>query len=213
MLDAPGIFGEWSPIAHKSREHDVLAASERVVAFTLDFHLYRELYKKNINFRYALIRKIQLKRRVFDGIESFAQVVLGPTQQGFLNFPAILSAYKNLKPALHQKMLDRAIDVDAWIYAVKRLPLNITSTYIFLMCSEIPTIYLQKAVLSKSVESSARRRPCFALGDGKNMILIREDYTDILDFVSLLCVHCVEAEKFRKRLAKPAVVDELVKCA
>jgi hypothetical protein len=189
----------------------VIAASERVIVFTIDFPVYRDLYKKHINFRYALIRKIQLKRRVFDGIESFAQVVLGPTQQGVLNFPAILAAYKNLKPALHQKMLDRVIDVDAWIYAIRRLPLNVTSNYVFLMCSEIPTIYLQKAILAKTVESSARRRPCFDLGDGKNMILIREDYTDIMDFVSLLCVHCVEAQKLRKRLAKPNVIADLVK--
>lgn len=32
--------------------------------------------------------------------------------------------------------------------------------------------------------------------------LYREDFTDILDFVSLLCVHCIEAEKLRKRLVK-----------
>lgn len=190
----------------------MIAASEKVVVFTVDFQTYRDLYKRHINFRYALIRKIQLKRRVFDGIESFAQVVLGPTQQGGnLNFSAILQAYKNLKPALHQKMLERVIDVDAWIYAVKRLPTNITSTYVFLMYSEIPTIYLHKSIISRTMESSARRRPCFALGDGKNLILIREDFTDILDFVSLLCVHCVEAAKLRKRLAKPHVVSELLK--
>ena len=45
----------------------------------------------------------------------------------------------------------------------------------------------------------------FQLREGKNLVLIREDYSDPLDFISCLCLHTCEAEKLRKRLFSPTV--------
>jgi hypothetical protein len=41
------------------------------------------------------------------------------------------------------------------------------------------------------------------LGDGKSLMLIREDYTDVIDFLSMLCLHAIEARKLRQRIASP----------
>jgi hypothetical protein len=43
----------------------------------------------------------------------------------------------------------------------------------------------------------------FRLGDGKSLMLIREDYTDVIDFLSMLCLHAIEARKLRQRIASP----------
>jgi len=48
-----------------------------------------------------------------------------------------------------------------------------------------------------------RRRAVFRLGDGKSLMLIREDYTDVIDFLSMLCLHAIEARKLRQRIASP----------
>lgn len=45
----------------------------------------------------------------------------------------------------------------------------------------------------------------FQLRDGKDLVLIREDYSDPLDFISCLCLHTCEAEKLRKRFFSPHV--------
>ncbi len=44
----------------------------------------------------------------------------------------------------------------------------------------------------------------FQLQEGKNLVLIREDYSDQLDFISCLCLHAYEAEKLRRKLLSPA---------
>ena len=49
----------------------------------------------------------------------------------------------------------------------------------------------------------------FQLREGKNLVLIREDYSDPLDFISCLCLHTCEAEKLRKRLFSPPVASLL----
>jgi hypothetical protein len=79
-----------------------------------------------------------------------------------------MTDYKPVKPELLCVVVLR-------IYAIKRLPTNVTNTYVFLMCNEIPTIYLNKHIVERSVEGAARRRPCFPLGPGKNLILVRYD--------------------------------------
>lgn len=45
----------------------------------------------------------------------------------------------------------------------------------------------------------------FQLREGKNLVLIREDYSDPLDFISCLCLHTCESEKLRKRFFSPIV--------
>lgn len=59
------------------------------------------------------------------------------------------------------------------------------------------------------MSNQGRRRMIFQLREGKNLVLIREDYSDPLDFISCLCLHTCEAEKLRKRFFSPHVSSVL----
>jgi hypothetical protein len=93
------------------------------------------------------------------------------------------------------------IDTGAWLYAIRRLPANVTVTYVFLFLTQVPPIFLHPGLNNKKIVTSGRRRLIFALAPGKDLVLIREDESDVLDFLSCLCLHAVEAEKLRRRLA------------
>lgn len=71
------------------------------------------------------------------------------------------------------------------------------------------------------VSSVGRRRAIFRLSDGKSLVIIRENYTDVIDFLSMLCLHSIEglfylinlllffssfvyqARKLRQRISSP----------
>ncbi len=57
------------------------------------------------------------------------------------------------------------------------------------------------------LSSSPPRRMIFQLHPGKNLVLIREDYSDILDFVTCMCLHSIEAEKCRHKISSPVCAN------
>jgi hypothetical protein len=85
----------------------------------MEFHAYQKLYKSNAQFRHALVRKIQVKRQVFSGIDGFEEVVHSAHENGLVDLHKVLVAYRKLKPALHTKANSNELDFDAW-YALIR---------------------------------------------------------------------------------------------
>jgi hypothetical protein len=84
------------------------------------------------------------------------------------------------------------IDVAGWMYSIKRLPDNVTQTFVYLLSTAIPEIYLHPRLVATMVSSFTRRRAIFQLSEGKSLVLMREDHTDVIDFISLLCLHVLE---------------------
>lgn len=70
------------------------------------------------------------------------------------------------------------------------------------------------------VHTSQRRRCVWQLGiDGKNIVLMRDDFTDYLDFVLSISIHIIESSKLRGRLqslVSPSAIDvieeSMMKC-
>lgn len=58
-----------------------------------------------------------------------------------------------------------------------------------------------------SVPSASRRRLAFAVDQGKLLVIMREKFSDVLDFLSLLCAHVHDSNKLRLKLNKPAALD------
>jgi hypothetical protein len=61
---------------------------------------------------------------------------------------------------------------------VRRLPANLTSTFIFFISSTIPSAFLNESLLSKKIVTAGRRRMIFNLSPGKDLILIREEFSE-----------------------------------
>ena len=64
-------------------------------------------------------------------------------------------------------------------------------------------------MLCKEVRSAARRRVIYEIHEGQSMVFIREEYSDLLDFISSLCLHTIEFGKLRTKLKDPASFDIL----
>jgi len=125
----------------------------------------------------------------------------------------LLELYKTLEPALHPGMNDaESIDLDALSYAVRRLPENLTSTLAWYFTDDIPALYTDPSRLFPEVATAARRRNVWQMLPGKNMVLLRNGLTDILDFLTCLCLFSVEAQKIRRRLHDPVLLAKLGTC-
>jgi hypothetical protein len=77
--------------------------------------------------------------------------------------------------------------------------------------SSSPLFYEYRSRDIRYVHTSQRRRCVWQLGiDGKNIVLMRDDFTDILDFVLSLCIHITESAKLRQKLQSlvhPSAID------
>jgi hypothetical protein len=104
------------------------------------------------------------------------------------------------------------LDLDALSYAVRRLPENLTSTLAWYFTDDIPALFLDPGKIFPEVATAARRRSVWQMLPGKNMVLLRNGLSDILDFLTCLCLFSVEAQKIRRRLHDPALLAKLSSC-
>lgn len=63
------------------------------------------------------------------------------------------------------------------------------------------------------IRTKERRRCTWHLGmEGKALVLLRDGFTDLLDFLTMLCVHIIESNKLRGRIqgmVHPPAIDIL----
>jgi CRP-like cAMP-binding protein len=202
FYNAPAYFGEWECLFDVPERVAELVAGSDVVVYAWDQHDFLDLLSYQ-SFKYVLIRTLRNKQRLFAAINAFISHIADSITTKRIDFNSTLSLYRKLKPAIHSRMDSHEIDTGGWAYAIRRLPENVTQTFVFLFSSSIPDIYLHPDLLVNMVPTVGRRRAVFRLGDGKSLVLIREDYTDVIDFLSMLCLHAIEARKLRQRISSP----------
>jgi len=54
--------------------------------------------------------------------------------------------------------------------------------------------------------SRGRNRDVYKYLDGKDYIVVRELETDVLDFVTNMCINSIESDKLRKLINNPMVL-------
>ena len=157
-----------------------------------------------------------------------------------LGIGPILDSYAKLESVIHPHQSSTEIDVTSWAYASRRLPENIADTYVLTLARSLPPFIaseLRASSLQQSdnmaeqknlsvsfamdqpvdvvsfVPTKDRRRCSWKVGDkGNTLVLLREGFTDVLDFVTCFCIHFVEARKVRRRLegmVRPSAVEIL----
>ncbi|CAD2221943.1 cyclic nucleotide-binding protein [Angomonas deanei] len=172
---------------------------------------------------------------VFGPVRKFCRYVFSPStaQNEYLPLWMILDAYTKIHNVIHTKLYSKELDTGAWGYALNRLPSNLTTTFCFDLVHALPPfvatrmrIEARGADIHKSAAGShkernnitfittkERRRCTWHLGmKGKTLVLLRDGFTDLLDFLTMLCVHIIESNKLRGRIqgmVHPPAIDVL----
>ena len=114
---------------------------------------------------------------------------------------------------MHAKALSDDLDVNAWSYALNRLPESIIETFVFILMNKPPKLLsLSENVAEKRMPrmfTPARNRDIHKYLDGKNVIIVREMESDVLDFVSNICIHIIESTKLRKYISSPITLKKI----
>ena len=113
------------------------------------------------------------------------------------------------RPSIPAASDEAVIDWDALSYASRRLPDNIGRTFVFLLTDNLPTVYASPELLFPAVSAEARHRYIYEMMPGKDMVLIRNGLSDLVDFLTCLCLFSVEARKIRYRLNHPTLIRAL----
>jgi CRP-like cAMP-binding protein len=214
FLDAPAYFGEWGTLFGGPRTSQVIAGGPQVIVYRMNGARFEQLLQHSA-FRLKLALGLR-SNGIFADIEAFVAMLRRAVSDGASEFdvPAILASYRKMVPAIHANLHSPQLDLEGWTYAIRRLPDTVTSTYTYLLSNHVPMPFMHSHFNLKnvSVPTVARRRQSFALDHGKLLVVMREKFSDVLDFVSLLCCHLHESGKLRSKLVRPSALDVIHKC-
>jgi hypothetical protein len=146
---------------------------------------------------------------IFSAFERFSAELMKEMTQGYVDIRKLSGFYADLEPALHPLALSQEIDFSALTYAVRRLPENVTRNFAFLLTDDLPTEFGSPAQIFKAIPSKARRRDIWEMIPGKSMVMLRSGTSDLIDFVTCLCLYVLEAKKIRMRLRAASTILRL----
>lgn len=171
--------------------------------------LFLETCAQSVFFAQALARNLRHKQGLFVPIERFLSELMDSSSRGHVDLESMLSSYQDLSPALHPAINDSKIDVGAWLYAVRRLPENITRAHVLLLSKTKPALFEDTEAFAEPIGTAARRRTVWALSQGKSLVMLRDGWTDLTDFLSLLSLHATEARKVRRRIRSSDILKNM----
>lgn len=214
------------------------SATSKTVMSLIPYHDLQPALTRNPRFAQGVGACIVGSMDVFGPIREFCRYVFSPTsaQNEYLPLWSILESYTRIQNVIHTKLFSHTVDTGAWGYALNRLPDNLTSTFCFDLVHSLPPFVASRmrvearaADTRKATDVTAsmrsnrtaityirtkeRRRCTWHLGmEGKTLVLLRDGFTDLLDFLTMLCVHIIESNKLRGRvqgMVHPPAIDIL----
>lgn len=196
-------FGERAALFGEGRRFSI-AAMEPVRCVSLGGARFMRLVRESRTFAQALADILRDKQGIFAAFDAFMAELLQGVALQELSLRRILPRYKLLEPALHPHVADPStIDFGALTYAIRRLPENVTTTFAWFLADNLPLLYSAPGETFRAVTTDARPRGVYEMLPGKSMVLLRDGLSDLIDFITCLCVYAVEARKIRKRLRDP----------
>ena len=202
-------FGERTPLFGGPRS-TTATALEASHTFSLDAAPFLALLRDSPIFARAFGNILRDKQGLFSAFDRFVAEVKHGASRGHIVLPRLLHLYRPLAPALHRGVNSDALDAAALSYALKRLPPNVTRCLSWFLVDDLPYIYSTAQETLESLPTEARRRAIWRMLPGKNLVLLRDGQSDLLDLITCLCIYAVEAGKIRRRLADPVVLWDLI---
>ncbi|KAL7698695.1 Cyclic nucleotide-binding domain containing protein [Lotmaria passim] len=220
---APSVFGIDDAILENPVEFTYHASSSTTL-FLIPRKQITDLFARSAIFANNVSGQILRTLPSFSIFQEFCRSVFGISSSSVsdaqskkhghrLSLPTLIRLFQSSGTLLHKLVNAKEIDYEALRYAVRRLPANITTTYIIILTQGIPDFLSDEfladaantgtgaAPLTAAVDTGKRRRCAWTFGGGgQTLVLMRDGFTDTIDFVSNLCVFCIEAKKLRARL-------------
>ncbi len=208
MLPKGTFFGVDGALFHQ-RSH-AIKAGEDLVVMRIPPEVLMKYLKKDAKLTLNLARNMLLKQNVLEGLNKFKNYVRQLRSGGLFDRNMLVKYYRGMHSALHPMCESTSLDVDAWLYANRRLPQNVTSTLVFFVTTKCPEILSHPDVALVSVKTSSRPRQIFQTMPGKCVAILRDLDTDLFDLVSNLCIHIVECEKLIRKLKSPVLFRDML---
>jgi CRP-like cAMP-binding protein len=143
--------------------------------------------------------RVRRSEITFIAISDFEFKLEAALDRGFLNIQEMIPAYLKLEPAIHSGAKEQShLDIGSWSYALNRLPAHINEIFAFVVSTRMHDVVHARLALPTAM----RRRTSRLLMPGKAFVLLRPGQSDLIDFVSCLCLHVVESKKLRE-IMKP----------
>jgi len=209
VIDSGSYFGERSCLFGTPRLFAVRALEDST-CLVIPGARFLRLLAASRPFAQAFGTKLREGLGLFEAFDRFNAELTRAIALGHVEVRRFVELYKALEPALHPLASDEtAIDWGALAYATRRLPENITRSFVFLLTDNLPTVYASPELLFPFVPTEARHRFVYEMMPGKDIVLVRDGLSDLADFVTCLCAFSVEARKIRYRLNHPDLIREI----
>ncbi len=175
-----------------------------------DVSSFIEMITETPHFAQAVSRALKNKFPLFGSINQFTATLQQEKKSGQIRIEHMLEVYEAMSPALHPHIKEaQKIDFGAWSYARNRLPQDILTTHVYLIATETPSLLAPISQHLQGVKTKYRRRNIKKINPGKSLVLVRDMHTDLIDFVSNLCIHSIEAQKLRRLLHQHNILEKL----
>ena len=212
LVDTVSFFGYDGPIFRK-RTNTVIAEKDTVIAVIMPDDFINNLMPFS-KFCTYISRNIIYRDKVLDALDQYKTFILTSIGKGQINMKKLLDYYVNIDSCLHTKANNNnELDIFAWVYSLNRLPQDVFKTFIYVLVNKPPKMLALSKELSDKlipkVKINARNRDAHKYLDGKGVIIVRELETDVLDFISNLCIHLIEGRKMRKIIHSPLTISKL----
>lgn len=212
LVNDISLFGYDGPIFQK-RFATVIAEKNSILGM-INRKDFLQLIHPYSQFATYISRNIRYKDKVLDDLQSFKNYVISFIDKGPINMKRLIDLYRKINSCLHSKCNSEEIDISAWTYALNRLPQNVIETYIFVLINKQPRLMSLQSQLGNlripRMKTNARNRDVYQYLEGKNVIVMRDMETDVLDFISNLCIHFIESTKLRKHIYSPITIREIL---
>ena len=212
LITETSLFGYDGPI-FQSRLSTAIAEKNTVLG-VISRKDFIELIHPFSQFATFLSRNILNKDKVIDELQGFKNYILSSIDKGPLDMGKVIGMYRKINSCLHPKCNSEEIDISAWSYALNRLPDDVIENYTFILMNKPPRLVTLREELGLNLprkKTLARNRDVYECLGGKNIVVVRDMETDVLDFMSNLCIHIIESSKLRKRIYSPLTIDEISK--
>jgi CRP-like cAMP-binding protein len=214
IIGAGHYFGERAPLFDEPRRY-AIRALEPTKVLAISGERFLRLITESRAFAQALGDILRDKQGIFAGFEHFLHELGHGVGREEIVFRELLPLYQALEPALHPHANDEdVIDFGALAYAVRRLPRNVTRTFAWYITDNLPDLYARPDLTFKPISTDARPRAIYEMLPGKDMVLIRDGLSDLVDLVTCMCLFSLEARKIRRRLRTPEpllAIDQFIR--
>lgn len=200
VLSEGRYFGEWEAIFRQTRRYTAYVRRDcRCVV--LPDTVFRQALRDSPACAQGFGTVFRHDRGIFAAFDRFVAHVQQQADSGHITMETLLPLYRALAPAIHPGAReDFRLDTAGLLYAVRRLPENITTTFALLLVDEIPPAFDDSSVELRRISSAARRRDVREMMPGKDLVLLRSGRSDLIDLLTCLCLYAMEARKIRERI-------------